>query len=348
MRNIHVPENLICLCPNCHTSYDARTPAWIFLPVNLAEFLEEEEQFQRDRISAAERGVALRRKPSTKRASDYRRYQTRENYVPTENFKKNPVKVWNGNAFAAIIRGARITGSAERLPTELCGIPEDVMAMLTRLTALYKTLEPEVIKKPMIDEEVEILETITVAGEIKTIEEVEVLETITVAGEIKAMEGIRVTEEIKLMGEIKAVDKLKVEKPKRTGKSKLSRKSKATPQPKARVSIIEKLKAGETNKKRRIEEITRDDDESTCDNTSVHTNQTAHSYDTRLSRAVPRHEQQLTSIAESSLSDKEAELDSTPWFRKVKKQKIKVGAWVEGTGSTRLSMKSWLIPVNKK
>ncbi|KAI9777517.1 MAG: hypothetical protein M1839_008811 [Geoglossum umbratile] len=178
-------ENLIYLCSYCQGHFGGRTPVWVFLPTNLDEFIENEEEFQRQRMRAADAGYFLPREPFTvagtigpgtsgspkrRKTHDYpgmlgeldkilgfpgshsnilyTRYQTRSRYIPGTPFNEYPDKRWWGNPIAAIIRSASIVFGIVRSDEEnIGGMPANIVEKLRRLLYLYRQRPPAVARQ---------------------------------------------------------------------------------------------------------------------------------------------------------------------------------------------------------
>lgn len=139
MANIGINDtaNLICLCPNCHESFDRNVAGWVFLPCPLDPFLTQERAFQATRLADPS---ATRSKISWNDIV-FQPYIIRTGYLNFDWSTKSPVK-WHGDPVLAILRSNAIAAGLPRLPVEIGGVPQHVAEMYLELVSLYGTAIP--------------------------------------------------------------------------------------------------------------------------------------------------------------------------------------------------------------
>jgi len=152
-------QNGLPLCPSCHRAFDDKnSPGLIFIPIDLAYFIELEIKDYQSRMDVVQRlgHIPPRIVPSPQMYSEYLkkqeilpaeadgglywRYTLRKNFFPVNADKSfipglGPFKepgVWCGAPMAALRRAFQVIGDPS-----IEGIPEDQLEQLWQLRKLY-------------------------------------------------------------------------------------------------------------------------------------------------------------------------------------------------------------------
>lgn len=156
-------DNVIILCPTCHSHFDTMNdPGWFLVPVDLEYFIEYERSDYDFRLQEARRGIRRTRDCPT--AEKYATALRRSNAIPADfsqglyrriflrNFHPHippgtlpAVKAWFGAPMAALRRACHATSSFRS-----GAIPQQMLAQLRTLLDLYCRPDPVISAAPSL------------------------------------------------------------------------------------------------------------------------------------------------------------------------------------------------------